>query len=121
MAKLRKPVGTLVIVRGDQLDLQAAAFDGYDNAQDAVWMAEVAEESTHVLSSKQRTVMFLAAMRHFALALQQAGRTLQYTRIDADGPRWPAWKGSSVRFAVGANTCVASTGRRWRLTPSATN
>ena len=29
---------TLVIVLGDQLDLEAAAFDGFDPAQDAVWM-----------------------------------------------------------------------------------
>ena len=79
MAELR----TLVIVLGDQLDLDAAAFDGFDPQQDAVWMAEAAEESTHVASSKQRTVMFLAAMRHFALALQQAGRPLHYTRLDA--------------------------------------
>ncbi|HQW64816.1 MAG TPA: cryptochrome/photolyase family protein, partial [Pseudomonadota bacterium] len=62
MAELRH----LVLVLGDQLDLDAAAFDGFDPAHDAVWMAEVAEESTHVWSSKPRTVMFLAAMRHFA-------------------------------------------------------
>jgi deoxyribodipyrimidine photolyase-related protein len=72
----------LVLVLGDQLDLDAAAFDGFDPAQDAVWMAEVAEESTHVWSSKPRTVMFLAAMRHFALALRQAGRPLHHTRLD---------------------------------------
>jgi deoxyribodipyrimidine photolyase-related protein len=72
----------LVLVLGDQLDLNASAFDGFDAAQDAVWMAEVAEESTHVWSSKPRTVMFLAAMRHFALALRQAGRPLQHTRLD---------------------------------------
>lgn len=81
MAELR----TLVIVLGDQLDLDAAAFDGFDAAVDAVWMAEVAEESTHVWSSKPRTVLFLAAMRHFALALQSAGRPLHYTRLDAPG------------------------------------
>ena len=56
----------LVVVLGDQLDLDAAAFDGFDPAHDAVWMAEVAEESTHVWSSKQRIALFLAAMRHFA-------------------------------------------------------
>ncbi|MBC7941284.1 MAG: cryptochrome/photolyase family protein [Chitinophagaceae bacterium] len=81
MAELR----TLVVVLGDQLDLDAAAFDGFDAGVDAVWMAEVAEESTHVWSSKPRTVMFLAAMRHFALALQAAGRPLHFTRLDADG------------------------------------
>jgi deoxyribodipyrimidine photolyase-related protein len=73
---------SLVLVLGDQLDLDASAFDGFDPAQDAVWMAEVTEESTHVWSSKQRTALFLAAMRHFAQALRAAGRPLHYTRLD---------------------------------------
>ena len=79
MAELR----SLVIVLGDQLDLEASAYDDFDPAQDAVWMAEVAQESTHVWSSQARSVMFLAAMRHFALALQAAGRPLHYTRLEA--------------------------------------
>ena len=78
MAELRH----LVLVLGDQLDLDAAAFDGFDSAQDAVWMAEVAGEATHVWSSKPRTVLFLAAMRHFAQALRASGRPLHYTRLD---------------------------------------
>ncbi len=73
----------LVVVLGDQLDLEAAAFDGFDPAVDAVWMAEVAEESTQVWSSQPRTALFLAAMRHFAEALRAAGRPLHYTRLDA--------------------------------------
>jgi deoxyribodipyrimidine photolyase-related protein len=73
----------LIVVLGDQLDLDAAAFDGFDAALDAVWMAEVADEAAHVWSSKPRTALFLAAMRHFALALQAAGRPLHYTRLDA--------------------------------------
>ena len=81
MAELRN----LVVVLGDQLDLDAAAFDDFDAGADAVWMAEVAEESTQVWSSKPRTALFLAAMRHFALALQAAGRPLHYTRLDAVG------------------------------------
>jgi deoxyribodipyrimidine photolyase-related protein len=81
VAKLR----SLIVVLGDQLDLDAAGFDGFDASIDAVWMAEVAEESTHVWSSKPRTVMFLAAMRHFALELKAAGRPLHYTRLDAPG------------------------------------
>ena len=77
----------LVVVLGDQLDLDAAAFDDFDAAHDAVWMAEVTEESTHVWSSKPRTVMFLAGMRHFAQALRAAGRPLHYT--PAGRPRQP--------------------------------
>jgi deoxyribodipyrimidine photolyase-related protein len=73
---------TLILVLGDQLDLDASAFDGFDPAQDAVWMAEVEEESTHVWSSKQRIALFLAAMRQFAQALQAAGRPLHYRRLD---------------------------------------
>jgi len=81
MTKLR----TLVLVLGDQLDLDASGFDGFDPEQDVVWMAEVAEESEHVWSSKPRIAVFLTAMRHFALALQQLGRPLHYTRLDAAG------------------------------------
>lgn len=76
---------SLIIVLGDQLDLDAAAFDDFDATLDAVWMAEVSEESTHVWSSKPRTVMFLTAMRHFAQALQEAGRRLHYTRMENEG------------------------------------
>ncbi|MFN0161607.1 MAG: cryptochrome/photolyase family protein [Burkholderiales bacterium] len=84
--RLRVPkLRNLIVVLADQLDLDAAAFDGFDAKRDAVWMAEAAEESTHVWSSKPRTVMFLAAMRHFALALRSAGRPLHYSRLDAPG------------------------------------
>jgi deoxyribodipyrimidine photolyase-related protein len=78
---------SLVLVLGDQLDLDAAAFDEFDAASDAVWMAEVADESTHVWSSKPRTSVFLSAMRHFAHALQTAGRPLHYTQLDAPDNR----------------------------------
>ncbi len=78
---------TLVVVLGDQLDLDAAAFDGFDPAQDAVWMAEAEDESTHVWSSKQRIALFLSAMRHFAQALRSAGRPLHYRRLDEAGNR----------------------------------
>ena len=83
MAELRN----LVLVLGDQLDLDAAAFDGFDPSHDAVWMAEVADESTHVWSSKPRIALFLAAMRHFAVALRACGRPLHYTRLDDAGNR----------------------------------
>jgi deoxyribodipyrimidine photolyase-related protein len=76
---------SLVVVLGDQLDLDASGFDGFDARVDAVWMAEVDEESTHVWSSKPRTAVFLSAMRHFALALQAAGRGLHYTHLDSPG------------------------------------
>lgn len=78
MASLRH----LVIVLGDQLDLVSSAFDGFDPAQDCVWMAEVSEESTHIPSGKARIALFLSAMRHHAQALAGAGRPLRYVRLD---------------------------------------
>ncbi len=77
----------LVIVLGDQLDHESSAFDDFDAARDAVWMAEVAEESEHVWSTKQRIAVFLAAMRHFAAELTNAGRPLHYAKLDARGTR----------------------------------
>jgi deoxyribodipyrimidine photolyase-related protein len=77
-----QPLRHLVLVLGDQLDAASSAFDGFDPAQDAVWMAEVAEESTHVWSSQPRTALFLAAMRHFAVELAARGWALHYTRLE---------------------------------------
>src|SRR4051812_8000624 len=73
----------LTIVLGDQLDRQSAAFDGFDNDRDLVWMAEVVEESTHVPSHKVRTALFLSAMRHFAEELRADGRPVEYRKLNA--------------------------------------
>ena len=48
-------------------------------------MAEVAGESTHVLSHKVRIALFLTAMRHFAEELRQAGFRVDYVMLDAPG------------------------------------
>ena len=73
----------LVLVLGDQLTEDATALQDFDPARDAIWMAEVAQESTHVPSAKQRTTVFLSAMRHFAQRLRQRGWPLMYTTLDA--------------------------------------
>jgi len=81
--KIKKlPIRNLVLVLGDQLDENASAFDGFDPTQDAIWMAEVAEESTHVPSSKQRITVFLSAMRHFAESLQKKSWPVMYRFLD---------------------------------------
>jgi deoxyribodipyrimidine photolyase-related protein len=48
---MERTLRNLVIVLGDQLDLEASGFDGFDPLRDAVWMAEVAEDSTHVAAN----------------------------------------------------------------------
>ena len=92
----------LVIVLGDQLDRQSAAFDGFDARLDRVWMAEVAGESTHVWTHKARIAVFLAAMRHFRDALRREGINVDYTELAARPATLPTrcvagWPAGRVR------------------------
>jgi len=68
----------LNIVLGDQLNADSSLFQDFDPAQDAVWMAEVLEESTHVWSHKARIAMFLSGMRHLAAALRERNMQVHY-------------------------------------------
>ena len=79
----RVAVRRLTVVLGDQLSWNSAAFDGFDSAKDAVWMAEVRAESEHVPSHKARTALFLSAMRHFREALRRNGVRVEYTELAA--------------------------------------
>ncbi|MHC4908662.1 MAG: cryptochrome/photolyase family protein [Planctomycetota bacterium] len=78
------PVRRLVVVLGDQLDRSSLAFDGFDDERDAILMMEVDAESTDVPSHRQRTVLFLSAMRHYALEMRDLGRRIEYTQLDDD-------------------------------------
>ena len=75
----------LIVVLGDQLNRNSAAFDDLDPQQDVVWMAEVSEESTKVWVSKPRIAVFLAAMRHFAAELRSEGLSVDYREMDERG------------------------------------
>lgn len=77
----------LIIVLGDQLDSRSAAFDGFDRREDAVWMAEVAGEAQHVPSHKARIALFLSAMRHFRMSLEDEGITVYYRKLEDPGNR----------------------------------
>ena len=81
---------SLLIVLGDQLDRDSAGFDDFDPERDAVWMAEVVEESTHVWSAQQRIAVFLSAMRHFRDEQRVLGRTVLYRELaPTAGPEEP--------------------------------
>ncbi len=77
-----RPPRQLVLVLGDQLDSRSAAWEGFDPACDAVWMAEAPAEATQVWSHKARIALFLAAMRHFRDALRARGVTVHYRELD---------------------------------------
>lgn len=72
----------LVLVLGDQLNADSAAFDGFRPESDAVLMAEVAEEALYVPQHRQRLVLFFAAMGHFRDDLRRRGWTVHYASLD---------------------------------------
>ena len=67
----------LVLILGDQLDLQGAALQNFNRATDQIIMIESVNEAQYVWSHKAKIALFLSAMRHFAKAL----RDLQYPLI----------------------------------------
>ena len=75
-----QPIRRLVVVLGDQLDERAGALHDFDSNADAIFMAEVRGESR--ISTKMRTALFLAAMRHFAQQQVDSGRRVAYVRLD---------------------------------------
>ncbi len=76
-------MSALRIILGDQLSFDMSALAGHDPAQDIVLMMEVMEENTYVRHHKQKIVLVLSAMRHFADELRQRGVTVDYVKLDA--------------------------------------
>lgn len=58
-------IRNLILVLGDQLNLDNPALEDFDAYQDAILMVEANHEATKVWSHKARIVLFLSAMRHF--------------------------------------------------------
>jgi len=75
----------LVVVLGDQLDPDSAAFDGFDPGRDAVLMSEAQEEASHVPQHAQRLVLFFSAMRHLRDALRARGYKMLYGALEDAG------------------------------------
>lgn len=76
-----RPIRRLCIILGDQLDKGSPIFDDVDPARDAIWMAEVHEEATHVWCHKLRIAFFFSAMRHFRDELRTKNLNVIYTKM----------------------------------------
>lgn len=77
-------VKTLRLILGDQLSHSIDSLRGIDKQVDVVLMVEVDEEATYVRHHKQKLVLVLSAMRHFAMELETKGIQLDYVRLDDD-------------------------------------
>jgi deoxyribodipyrimidine photolyase-related protein len=99
MPARRKRTRQLVLVLGDQLDGESAAFDGFDPARDAVLMMEVRREAAYVPQHKRRLAFFFAAMRHFRDALRADGIRVLYSALD-DPANTGDFAGEIARWAA---------------------
>ena len=68
----------LVLILGDQLDLQSSALRDFDFQVDEIIMIESANEAQYVWTHKAKIALFLSAMRHFANAIEKLGYPLTY-------------------------------------------
>ena len=78
-------MSVLRILLGDQLSDEIAALADLDATRDTVLMMEVAEEGTYVPHHKQKLVLVLSAMRHFAHRLRERGVRVEYVELDDPG------------------------------------
>ncbi|MFB8828679.1 cryptochrome/photolyase family protein [Azotobacter sp. CWF10] len=76
------PARRLTLVLGDQLSFDLASLRGLDPRQDAVLLAEVKEEVSHVPHHPKKIALLFSAMRHFAEALRRRGYRVQYVTLD---------------------------------------
>ena len=105
----------LRLVLGDQLSLDNAALADVDPATDVVVMIESSSESTVVWSTKPRIAIFLAAMRHFALAIAERGWPLIYVRLDDALPGGFAERLAAVIAAHRPDTLTVCEPGEWRM------
>ena len=75
-------MSALRIILGDQLSSGVSALAGLDPERDTVLMMEVMEENTYVPHHKQKIVLVLSAMRHFAATLRETGVSVDYVFLD---------------------------------------
>ena len=75
--------GRLIVILGDQLDVSYLASLKANKETDTLLMMEVQAESEHVASHVQRTVLFLAAMRHHAQTLREKGWKVDYISLES--------------------------------------
>ena len=76
---------TLRLILGDQLSHSISLLSDVDRANDIVLMVEVADETSYVKHHKQKIILVLSAMRHFAEELRALGMAVEYVKLEDEG------------------------------------
>ena len=70
----------LILILGDQLDLHGSVLKDFNRDTDEFIMIESSNEAQYVWSHKAKVALFLAAMRHFAIELEEQQYPLTYIK-----------------------------------------
>lgn len=72
----------IILILGDQLSLDISALDKLDRNNDLILFIEAREEFCYVRHHKQKIVLLISAMRHFADMMRQRGFNVEYIYLD---------------------------------------
>lgn len=75
----------IILILGNQLSLDNSAFEGVDKNNDLIVMIEAWEEFSYPRHHKQKIVLIISAMRHFAAILLEKGFRLKYFHLNDHG------------------------------------
>lgn len=76
---------TLRLILGDQLSHSISSLSDIDRVNDLVLMVEVADETYYVKHHKQKIILVLSAMRHFAEELRALSMVVDYVELEDEG------------------------------------
>ena len=108
-------MATLRLIFGDQLSHFIPALADIER-DDIVLMIEAAQEATYVRHHKQKIVMILSAMRHFAQELRDRGVKVDYVKLD-DPDNTGTFAGEAQRAIArhGAQRLIVTHPGEWRV------
>ena len=72
----------LILILGDQLDINISSLAQFNKNDDHILMCEVAAETSYVKHHKQKIIFILSAMRHFSNELKKSGYRHFYVKLD---------------------------------------
>jgi deoxyribodipyrimidine photolyase-related protein len=108
-------VKRLVLILGDQLDLQSSALSDFDRKTDEIIMVESSNEAQYVWTHKAKIALFLSAMRHFAQKLRELNYPITYVQ-ESSLPMMEVLKEEIARKKITHLVCVEP--GEWRVRQS---
>jgi hypothetical protein len=111
-----KHLTTLIPILGDQLSFSLASLQDADPATSLLLMMEVGDETTYVRHHRRKLAYILSAMRHHAVALEEAGWRVDYVKLD-DSDNGGSFNGEIARAVARhrAERIVVTEAGEWRV------